>query len=378
MSKKIWYLIAAVLIVVVAYAWYATVRPASDKVVTIGVIAPMSGDAAAYGQEEQKVISYRLQQINASGKNKTQFEVIYEDGKCAGNDSVNAFQKLVDIDGVKFIIGGACSSETMSIAPLATERGILTLSPFSSNPAIEGLSPYTFTLSYSDRKVAEDLAKEMGGYSKVALVTEQNDYNVGLRSAFLEIMAASNPSVSIVADEVFPKGNTDFRTLLEKVRRAGPEAVLLNPNPGVTAENLLRQLAEMKNWTGYQLYGQYAYLAEGIHAIADGFTDGMIIVDAPTVANEDFAALKDAIIAEKGSLDSIGNYYSASALDAIDLMTTLIEQYGNDPEKVRDALASGTFDGMIGAITFQGHNFVQFDRSGTYVVQDGKVVLKNQ
>ncbi len=378
MNKKsiIVAVLAIIVVVLLVVFGGGTKSPVSGQTVKIGFIGPMSGDVAVYGQELQKVVSYRIAQINAkAGPNDPRFEVIYEDGKCSGNDSVNAFQKLTTIDGVKIILGGFCSSETMSVAPLANENKILLVSPGSSNPKIEGIGSYVLSLSYSDKKTAEDLAKEMSTFKRIALINEQNDYNIGIRDAFLESIKAY-PNVSVVSNETFPKGSSDFRSLLEKVKATQPEAILLNPNGGVTPQALLKQLAEVKNWSGYKLYTQYAYIPDNIRAAAGNFAEGMVIIDAPTINSAEFTSIHDAIVKEKGTLDTIGNYYTASTLDGVDLITSAISKVGNDAEKVQKELSTGKFSGYIGDIQFNGHNFVQLNIAGKYIVQGGKAVLQ--
>ncbi len=377
-----WWVVGLVVVVIAIYfAATGSPNPSSvaGKTVKIGFVAPLSGDAAVLGQEMQKIALYRVKQINeAAGENGTKFEVVYEDGKCAGNDAVNAFQKLTSIDGVKFIIGGLCSSETMSMAPLADQSQVLVLSPGSSNPKIEGIGKYTLSLSYSDKKTGEDLAKALSSYKKVAVITEQNEYNIGIRDTFLEDIK-NYPSVSVVANETFPKGTSDFRSTLEKVRQASPDAVLLNPNPGVTAENLIRQLAEMKAWTGYKLFGQLAYLLDSGRAPAGNFTEGMIVIDAPNVNSPELLAIEEAINKDQGgTLNDLGHYYTASTLDAVDLITSLITKDGNDAEKVLNDLSRGRFKGHIGDIAFDGHNFVRITLSGKYLIQNGKAVLQSE
>ncbi|MFA5870922.1 MAG: ABC transporter substrate-binding protein [Candidatus Paceibacterota bacterium] len=379
MNKKSIVIAVVAIIVVVLLVVFGggTKSPVSGQTVKIGVIGPMSGDAAAYGQELQKVVSYRIAQINAkAGPNDPKFEAIYEDGKCSGNDSVNAFQKLTTIDGVKIILGGFCSSETMPISSLANENKILIISPASSNPKIEGSGSFVFTLSYSDKKIAEDLAKEMSVYKKVAIITEQNDYNIGVRDAFLEAIK-NYPNVQVVSNETFAKGSSDLRSLLEKVKVTQPEAVLLNPNGGTTAETLLRQIAEVKNWSGYKLYGQFSYIPDNIRSSVGTFTEGMTIIDAPTLSDPEFIKLRDDIVAIKGGkLDSLGSYYTASTLDGIDIITGLISKLGNDSEKVGRALSTEQFKGFIGDISFSGKNFVKLNISGKYIIEDGKAVLQ--
>ena len=65
--------------------------------IKIGALLPLSGDAAAYGENVKQGIELALKGTN--------FEVIYEDGKCEGPDAVTAIQKLINLDGVVGVIG---------------------------------------------------------------------------------------------------------------------------------------------------------------------------------------------------------------------------------------------------------------------------------
>lgn len=380
-KKIIWLIIGIVIVALLVWWGFSGIDDKISEegsIVKIGVIAPMSGDAAAYGEDLQKIITYRVDETNKNGgKDGIKFEAVFEDGKCSGNDAVNAFQKLTTIDGVKFIVGGFCSSETMAIAPLATENKILAISPGSSNPAIEGLSPYVFSLSYSDSKTGEDLAKEASVFKRVAIISEQNDFNIGIRDVFVSSMN-TYPKTSIVSNEMFPKGSADFRSLLEKIRTKNPDAIVLNPNPGVTAENLLKQLAEITSWKGYALLSISSYLSDTTRTEVGSFANGMIIIDSPNVASASLDEIKAKIEDQEGGLSTMTTYYIASILDSIDMAMNLVGKVGNDPEVAQKELSSGLWDGFIGSISFQGKNFVRITSSGKYVVENGKAVFKSE
>lgn len=348
--------------------------PAKTKSVKLGVLMPLSGDAAAYGIDMQKVFDYELDQINQKAAKKGyKFELVYEDGKCSGVDAVNGFQKLVDIDGVDFVIGGACSSETLAVAPIAESNKVVLISPLSSNPDVEKEGDYTFTLSYSDALIGQGLAAELNKYDKVAMITEQNDFNVGLQNA---VKANLDSDTKLVADEMFPKGGTDFRNVLEKAVSQNPEAILLNPNPGVTAINLLKQAAEIPALKDMQLIGQVTYLPDPSREEVGAFAEDMVIVDAPTLTSPALGKISQAIEAAKGKIEMLGLYYTASSLDAIDVLTTTILEKGPDAAKVKDALRKNTYKGYIGTIYFGEYNFVQDIPVSRYVVTDGKSILQ--
>ena len=375
--KKIVWLVVLVLVLIVIYSVSGGSKPGvTTGPIKIGVVAPLSGDAGMYGPQIRAAADHQLKQINdAAGVSGQTFELVYEDGKCTGTEAVTAFQKLTDVDGVRVVIGGFCSSETLAMSPIANTKQIVLVSNGSSNPKIENEGPYTFSLSYSDSIVGQQLAKAVSGAKRVAIITEQNDYNVGIHDVFVESLK-QYPGVTLVSDETFTKGGSDFRGVLAKMKATNPDAIVLNPNVGVTAENLLKQLAEMKTWTGYKLYSQIAYLSDPVRASSGSFSEGMTIIDAPTINDEKFTTALQAIEANYGTVKDLGNYYTAATMDAVTVATTLAKEYGNDPVKIQQALSTGSWTGYIGQIQFAGNNFVKFDKSGLYVVQGGKAVLQ--
>ncbi len=342
------------------------------KTVKLGVIVPLSGDAQAYGEQIQKVIDYQLIKVNEKHKkDNIKFEVMYEDGKCSGTDAVSAFQKLTEIDGIKFILGGACSSETLALAPLTQKGNVFVTSMFSSNPKIEKASDYLYTFSYSDELTAQKVAERMSQYNKVAIISEQNDYNIGLEQAWAKALE-KHPNVKIVANEKFAKGSIDFRNVLEKVKKTQPDAIFLNPNVGTTTQNLTKQLAEIKDWTGYDLFGVYPYMTASVLSLAPDLLEGMIIVDAPKTAKPELATIKSEIESSKGTLEDLGLYGVAATMDDLDVVTDLIAEFGENPAAVRSAFVSRDFSGYASDnFNFKNSNFPNVEASA-YVVKNNK------
>lgn len=345
------------------------------EIIKIGIIAPFSGDAAAYGQDIEKVLQYQLEVVNKEAEKKgKKIELVFEDGKCTGHSSVTAIQKLIDLDGIKVVLGGLCSSETLAIAPIADSRGVVLFSAASSNPDVEKQGEYVFSLSYRDDLVGGGLVEELEKYSKIALITEQNDYNVGLRNEVLENISED---VEIVADESFEKGGSDFRNVLEKISNAEPEAIFLNPNAGVTAENLMKQLSEIPDLKDVQLISQVAYLSDGFRSSIKEASEGMIIIDAPKMNSKELLDVIEEVRAGRGEIPTLGNYYTATYLDALNILSNLTIKLGVNPTEIKDELRSDTFKGYLGKIHFGEDNFVQNIPVGKYIVEDGVAVYQD-
>ncbi len=339
--------------------------------VKIGVISPLSGDAAAYGTELQRLLDYTLPSINEAAKEQGyEFELVYEDGRCNGSESTAAFQKLSELDGIEYFIGGVCSSESFAIAPLLEESGAVAVSPASSNPDLEGISPNFFTLSYSDADVSLGIAEELAKFKKVAIISEQNDFNIGLHDNVVAALEG-NSNVEFVADESFAKGGTDFRNLLQKVKAANPEVVFFNSNPGVTSSALVKQYAEL-DWDVAKV-SHFALLTPEIAALAPEKMEGTIIVDTPAVDDAAFNTVHSAIVAEKGTLDNFGKFYSATSLDALSILTQAIMEHDGEVSDIVEDLSEGTFAGYLGSISFDGKTFVQGIDTAKFTITNGTI-----
>ena len=67
-------------------------------------------------------------------------------------------------------------------------------------------------------------------------------------------------------------------------------------------------------------------------------------------------------------------YYTASSMDALDILTETIQSEGPDPAKVKNALRKKSFEGYIGKIYFGENNFVQNIPVSRFIVQNGEAV----
>ena len=108
--------------------------PQEIKPIKIGAIMPLSGAAALYGELSRKGLDLAETEINTQGGiNGRPIKLIYEDDKGLPADAVTAFNKLKDIDGIKFVVS-EMSSIALAIAPLANENQILQMDASATTP----------------------------------------------------------------------------------------------------------------------------------------------------------------------------------------------------------------------------------------------------
>ena len=84
----------------------------------IGVMESLTGPGETYGQVANQAKQLAVEEINAAGGiNGRMIELVVEDSKCSAQDSITAYNKLTDVDGVKIILGTSCSGAMLGAAP---------------------------------------------------------------------------------------------------------------------------------------------------------------------------------------------------------------------------------------------------------------------
>jgi len=251
----------------------------NKKPIVLGYIGPLSGDAAPYGEDEKRAIILALEKIQKDKLIDREIKIIYEDGRCNGKDAATAAQKLVNVDKVKIILGGACSGETIAAAPITEANKILLFSSFSSNPAISTIGDYVFRNTPSDKGMADGLAETIyaDGFRRVAIISENTDYARGMRDNFLQRFKILGGD--IISDETYNQEAKDFRTELTKIKKYNPEVLVINSQSGAPA-GLIAKQAKNLGLTAV-LYGNNTFGSGDAQKAAGAVLNNTKFVDAP-------------------------------------------------------------------------------------------------
>ena len=242
-----------VIIGIVSYAGSSS-NTSAEGFIKVGFIAPLTGDAAVYGEPARNVTQLAINEINANGGiNGRQLQLIAEDGKCNGESAASAAQKLVNVDKVQFIIGGFCSGESLAAEPITTAANVFLFSSGSSSPDLTGKSPLfarDFPSDATQGKVLADLSANDKKWKKVAVIQEQTDYAVGLDKSFNDNFSSLGGAT---VKQEFSTGTTDFRSLLTQLKSQNPDALLIDVQTPANAQIIFKQMADLKWKTGEQV-----------------------------------------------------------------------------------------------------------------------------
>lgn len=233
MNKIFW--IVIILLVIVGIWWLAGDKaptPNPTTLIKIGVIAPLTGVIADYGEEVRKgVMAAQTEGV----------EFVFEDDKCEPAAAVTAFQKLTAIDQVKFIIGPACGSPQEAVVPLLKDSEALVVVPAAASQALFAQSEGKFfNAQYSLEAEASFLADQMFelGFKNVVLITYQNAFSKVHRDAFVAKFGGK-----VVKEITFLDTTTDLSTELAKLKTI-PHDAIFSPDISFFFANGLEKLKQ--------------------------------------------------------------------------------------------------------------------------------------
>ncbi len=188
---------------------------------------------------------------------KLPVEVVQYDTKSDKDTTIKLTEKLINEDQVHFLLGPYGSSLTLASAAMTEKYGKLMFSHSGASDKIWGQG-YKYVIgvltpsSYYYKSTLELLATLKPPAKKLALITEDNPFNLSIRVGIQKW--AKEMGFEVVFDEVYPTPPTDLSPILSKVRRLQPDAILASSHFKDGAL-LARQAAELGVYTKFFALG---------------------------------------------------------------------------------------------------------------------------
>ena len=338
-----------------------------DEPYRIGVMESLTGPGETYGTVANQAKQLAVEEINAAGGvNGRMIELVVEDSKCSAQDAITAYNKLTDVDEVKIILGTSCSGAMLGAAPLAEEDGTILFSGLATNPDIATAGDYIFRTSMSDAQLGVDTGNLLwaDGIRNLATITESTDYAEGVRRT--SVAQFENRGGAVVAEERYASDVTDFRTQLNKLINANPDAIHLAAQSEFAGGTIVKQAREL----GYDgpIYSEVVPIGATALEIAGDAANGLIAVTADLDPANNKAQEVLANFREKYDYVTLA-WYLGSAYDDVYITAECLKQTEDDQDAdgFRDCLYGITWSGAIG-------NSYSFDSNGEVVGLSNVVV----
>ncbi|MBY0136989.1 ABC transporter substrate-binding protein [Paracoccus yeei] len=215
----------------VAGTMVAAAAHAEDIKMGIGVGA--TGPLESIAPAIQKGAETAMKEVGDSGKlldGTTVTPVVYDTTCTDAAAAVAAAERVVTAEGVKGIMGGMCSGETIAtLERVAVPNGVVMISPSATSPALSTIDDkgFFFRTSPSDARQGEvmaDIVLERGVQSAAVTYTN-NDYGKGLADSFANSYKEKGGSVTMVA--AHDDGKADYSAEVAALAAAGGDALVV-------------------------------------------------------------------------------------------------------------------------------------------------------
>ncbi len=192
-------------------------RPTDKQTVKIGLIAPLTGPGAVFGNSIDRAIKLAQQDTKNT---KFTYKVIVEDDGTNPTQSASAAQKLINVDKVQVLIS-MTSGTGNAVKPIATSNKVPNICICSDISVAN--ADYNFTnLILPDDEAGGWLAaaQKQGVHSIAILHQNQQGINAIINSIK---KLASQYKISIVYEDQWDPTVRDFKTIITKARASKPD-----------------------------------------------------------------------------------------------------------------------------------------------------------
>ena len=365
MNKKVRIIIGIIIVVLILIAIIefigfkltGNLTYKKNNTINIAYLGPLSGNAAAYGIDEKNAFDLAINEINSNGGiNDKLIKPIYEDGGCDSKKATNAAQKLININNIKIILGGACSSETLAAAPIAEKNKVILYSSFSSSPDITNAGNYVFRNMPSDNFVGKELVKLIidENYNRIAIISQNTDYAQSFKKLVINEFKKYGKEKNIIFNETYNSDEKDFRTILLKLKLKKPDGIILNPQTYKTGGIILKQAKEL-NINAQYYGGPNAWSGNEIKKIAGKSIIGLKVVDNSEIDKSKPKVKEFLKRYKKRYGDYINGFLIASKYDSVYIIKNAIEYCKSDKNTVciKNYLYDmNWYNGLIGKFKF--------------------------
>lgn len=339
--------------------------------IILGAAISLTGKYATNGVHAQKGYDFAVDKINDSGgvtvDGKTyKLKVVYYDDESTPARGAELAERLINQDGVKFMLGPYSSGLTKAIAPITEKYKIPMVEAEGASRSLftQGYKYMFAVLSTSEQylasaiSLAAEVAEKQGkkpSDMKIAMAFENDPFSLDVRAGVVE--DAKKYGMKIVVDDKLPRDLSDMTSTLTKVKALKPDLLVISGH-SKGAATAARQIQELK--IDVPMVAMTHCEAADITAkFGPGPTEGIL---CPTQWSETLA-YKDDLMGSAAQYNSDFQkaypeystvpYQTATASMAIQVWADAFERANSfDTEKLRDALAATDMQTFGGGVKF--------------------------
>jgi branched-chain amino acid transport system substrate-binding protein len=341
---------------------------------SIGIMAPITGDAGSIGTEQLNFAKFAVSRFNE--ENGTDFTLVEGDTQLDPAQASTVGQRFASDDEILAVVGPAGSQEVEAVGPVFQREGLAFVSGSATATALTDGRFETFSrvVPNDDAQaptaaayIADDLDAD-----SVVIIDDQTSYSRPLADGVQEALEEADVTVS---RESVNQDQTDFSSLVAGVPDDA-DVVFLPWQIAANAQIFGQQLKEQ---------GKDAVIfgSDGLFSPSDFKIDGSYVSSfAPDITNiESSADLVEAYTAEYGDFGTFGPPTYA-ATEAVLTAANSICQDGNEPTRdaITERLGDTTIDDSIlgGSLSFDDNGDPEGAEFYIFTIDGGEYTLVDE
>ena len=243
--------------VAAAFLPLAAAAHAEDTIV-LGSAISITGKYSQEGKNARDGYDFAVKKINDMGGVKVggktyKLEVKYYDDESTPARTAQLLERLINQDGIKFVLGPYGSGPTKAAAPVTEKYKIPMVEAEGASRALftQGYQYLFAALSTSEQylapvvDLAAELAKKQGkkpSSMKIGMAFENDPFSLDVRQGVVD--EAKKQGMKIVVDDKMPRDLSDISATLTKIKAVKPDIILFSGHTkGATTAT--RQMKEM-------------------------------------------------------------------------------------------------------------------------------------
>jgi branched-chain amino acid transport system substrate-binding protein len=330
---------------------------AQDAPVRIGYAISRTGPWSAGAQvtQEPNYIMW-AEQVNAHGGlnvkgKKRKIELVSLDDRSEMETVVRSYEKLMASDKVDLILPPWGTGANFAVMPLAQKHGYPMLSPTATGRKLLGMkNPYFFALLQQPDLMMNALAEFMKARGAKTAAVIHVDELFGLEQMGALEQALKEKGIQIVEKKSYPLGVKDLQPVLNDIKARNPDAFVALSYPPDTflitgqskAIGFNPKLFYTSVGTAFPVYrDKFGPTAEGVMGLGTW---------NPKTSPATKAYFDAHVARWKKEPD---RWASAHAWAGLQILEQAVAKAGLDRKALRNTIASGEFDTIIGKIRFR-------------------------
>jgi branched-chain amino acid transport system substrate-binding protein len=211
--------------------------------IKVGIVLPLTGDQAKFGEIEKRSFDLALEEINAAGGVKgSKLEFVIEDDTGRPEVGRSVVEKLITKDKVVMLGGGYSSSVTYAVAGVCQQNQMLFRQP-GPQTTLALRAGFFFRLNPGREYAGHQIPSEEVVKPSTAVILHENSLFGTSEQEFEK--TCEGMQVQVLLKEGYEAGGIDYKPVLMKVKQLNPDIVYM-VSYIMDASLLMKQAKELK------------------------------------------------------------------------------------------------------------------------------------